>query len=77
MTETQKELALDAQRCGFVLVKEPRKPYQLKGPEGGVTGPFTAKELKIYLAGYSRGMYNHAPDCECGRLACVHKALKQ
>jgi hypothetical protein len=75
MNQRQLELAIKAQECGYTLVKEPKRPYYLRGWEGNTVGPFTPKELDIWLAGYSRGMNNHAPDCDCGRLACNFRKL--
>lgn len=67
------DLQATAANCGLDLTKEGGK-YCLRDWEGNTTGPFTAKSLAYWLAGYSRGMHTHAPDCACGRTACQFRA---
>ena len=71
MTKTELELAGACGKCGLTLVHEKGQPYHVRTFDGVTVGPFrSASHLRAWLAGYSVGMHQHEPGCQCGRVAC-------
>ena len=77
MTRVEEEIAVIASEAGLVLDRSQRD-YRLKSWEGLSIGPFrSARECRVWLAGYINGQAAHRPDCDCGRLACTFRQLAQ
>lgn len=73
MSDRRNEVKRIANRLGFYWVDDKlTAPFQLaptKQP-GTKISFYSLQVMRDYLAGVEMGMELHAPDCDCGRLAC-------
>jgi hypothetical protein len=68
------ELSKRAQQCGLTVVCQPHGQYSCRAWDGVTVGPMTPRDARMWISGYAMGQGYHELGCQCGRVACVHRA---